>query len=311
MQTVEPSVPVVAPPPGREVAAAVRPAPRQTNRRRVTTGPLRWRVLRYGVIVVGAVVMVLPFGYMVGTALSPERWVMPYPPSLWPDGATLDNFTRALTEAGLLRYALNSTVVALVAVVLTVVVSTTSAFAFARLDFPGREALFAFYLVTMMIPDLIALLPKFQVLRDFGLTNSWLGLWAIYISNAVAFNTYLLRAFFARIPREIEDATKIDGGGNWTFFLRIVVPLSKPALATVAVFAFLGSWDDFWWARLLLQDPGLRTLPIGIQLFFNAHATQWTTVFAATTLASLPEIAIFIALQRYFVDGMYTGGLRG
>lgn len=290
-----------------------RPEPRSPRRSRagVTAGPLRWRILRYVALVLGAIVMVLPYGYMVGTSLSPERWVMPYPPTLWPDGATLANFGRALSEAGLGRYALNSVVVSLVAVALTVIVSCLSAYAFARIDFPGREAVFGFYLVTMMIPDMISLLPKFQVLRDFGMTNSWMGLWAIYTSGAVAFNTFLLRSFFMRIPKEIEDASRIDGGGHWTFFMRIVLPLSKPAIATVAVFAFLGAWDDFWWARLLLQDPDLRTLPIGIQLFFNAHATQWTTVFAATTLASLPEIMIFILLQRYFVDGMYTGGLRG
>lgn len=287
------------------------PPTRRRSLERATRGLLRWRVLRYVVLVVGAVVMVLPFAYMVGTALSPARWVMPYPPTVWPADATLDNFIRALTEAGLPRYALNSLIVAVVTVVLTVAVSSLSAFAFARLKFPGKEWIFGFYLVTMMIPDLIALLPKFQVLRDFGLTNSWLGLWIIYVSNAVAFNTFLLRGFFSQVPKELEDATTIDGGNVWTFFLRVLLPLSKPALATVAVFAFLGSWDDFWWARLLLQDPDLRTLPIGILLYFNSHATQWTTVFAATTLAALPEIAIFVALQRYFVNGAYSAGVRG
>jgi multiple sugar transport system permease protein len=287
------------------------PPARRRSLERATRGLLRWRILRYVVLVAGAVVMVLPFAYMVGTALSPARWVMPYPPTVWPADATLDNFIRALTEAGLPRYALNSLIIAIVTVVLTVAVSSLSAFAFARLRFPGKEWIFGFYLVTMMIPDLIALLPKFQVLRDFGLTNSWLGLWIIYVSNAVAFNTFLLRGFFSQVPKELEDATTIDGGNVWTFFLRVLLPLSKPALATVAVFAFLGSWDDFWWARLLLQDPDLRTLPIGILLYFNSHATQWTTIFAATTLAALPEIAIFVALQRYFVNGAYSAGVRG
>lgn len=271
----------------------------------------RGRILLYVLLIAGAVVMVLPFGYMIGTALNPERWILPFPPTLWPDGATLDNFARAWNEAGLQRYMLNSAVVSVVAVLLTLAVSTTSAFAFARLQFPGRELIFGMYLITMMIPDMIALLPKFQVMRDFGLTNSWTGLWIIYVSNAVAFNTFLLRAFFQRVPSDLEDATSIDGGGPWTFYWRVLIPLTKPALATVAVFAFLGAWDDFWWARLLIQDPELRTLPIGILLYFNAHATQWSTVFAATTLAALPEILVFIVLQRYFVSGLYTGALRG
>lgn len=271
----------------------------------------RGQLIIYSLLVAGALVTLLPFGYMVGTALNPERWIMPFPPSLFPEGATLANFERAWNEAGIPRYMLNSAVVSSVTVVLVLAVSTTSAFAFARLRFPAKEWIFGLYLVTMMIPDMIALLPKFQVLRDFGLTNSWLGLWVVYVSGAVAFNTFLLRAFFAQVPRDLSDATLIDGGTAWTVFRRVILPLSTPALATVAVFTFLGAWDDFWWARLLLQDPELRTLPIGIQLFFNAHGTQWSTVFAATTLAVIPEIVVFVALQRYFVSGLYAGAVRG
>jgi len=265
----------------------------------------------YVLLSAGSLLMVAPFLFMIGTALNPERWIMPYPPTIWPEGATLDNFVRAWNEAGLQRYALNSTVVALVTVVLAFIVSTTSAFAFARLRFPGKELVFNLYLVTMMIPDMIALLPKFQVMHDFGLVNSWTALWIIYVSGAVAFNTFLLRGFFEELPRELEEATYIDGGGPWTVYLRVLLPLTKPALATLAIFTFLGAWDDFWWARTLLQEPDLRTLPIGIQLFFNAHGTQWSTVFAATTLAALPEIGLFLLFQRYFVAGMRAGSLKG
>ncbi|MGH2354375.1 MAG: carbohydrate ABC transporter permease [Chloroflexota bacterium] len=271
----------------------------------------RGKLIVYALLAVGALVTLLPFGFMVGTALNPERWIMPFPPSLLPEGATLANFERAWNEAGIPRYMLNSGIVASVTVVLVLAVSTTSAFAFARLRFPAKEWLFGLYLVTMMIPDMIALLPKFQVLRDFGLTNSWLGLWVVYVSGAVAFNTFLLRAFFAQVPRDLSDATLIDGGTAWTVFRHVILPLSTPALATVAVFTFLGAWDDFWWARLILQDEGLRTLPIGIQLFFNAHGTQWSTVFAATTLAVIPEIVVFVLLQRYFVTGLFAGSVRG
>lgn len=269
------------------------------------------RLLVYALLALGAAIVVVPFLYMIGTALNPERWIMPYPPTIWPAGATLDNFTRAWSEGGFQRYALNSLVVASVTVVLSFFVSTTSAFAFARMRFPGRDLVFNLYLITMMLPDMIALLPKFQVMRDFGLTNSWLGLWVIYVSGAVAFNTFLLRGFFQELPRDLEDATYIDGGGRWTVYWRVLLPLTKPALATLAIFTFLGAWDDFWWARTLLQDPEIRTLPIGILLFFNAHGTQWSTVFAATTIAALPEIGLFLLFQRYFVAGMRAGSLKG
>lgn len=281
-----------------------------------TTGR-RWRLPRrmsiavHLILIGGAIVMLLPFAYMVATALNPNTFVMPDPPTLFPEGATLDNFVRAWTQAGFQRYVVNSVIVASGTLLLTFAVATPSAYAFARLDFPGKDLIFSAYLVTMMVPDMIALLPKFQVMRDFGLVNSWLALWIIYVSNAVAFNTFLLRGFFAKLPRDLEDATQIDGGGRWTIFWRILLPLSKPALAALGVFTFLGAWDDFWWARMLLQDDGLRTLPIGIQLFFNAHGTQWSVVFAATTIAVLPEIVVFVVLQRFFVSGMYSGSIRG
>ncbi len=275
------------------------------------SGPRWLRVVSYLLIFVGAVITLTPFLYMIGTALNPERWIMPFPPTIWPANPTLDNFVRAWNEANFQRYTLNSFIVSTVTVGLTFLVAVPSAFAFARIRFPGRELIFSGYLITMMIPDLIALLPKFQVIRDFGLANSWLGLWVIYVSNGVAFNTFLLRGFFATLPHDLEDATYIDGGSRFTVLTRVLIPLSTPALATLAVFTFLGAWDDFWWARLLLTDDAIRTLPIGIQLYFNAHGTQWSTVFAASTLAAIPEIVLFVALQRYFVSGLYSGSTRG
>lgn len=272
--------------------------------------PLRLRVVLYLALTLGAIVMLLPFLYMVSTSVNPARWTMPDPPTLWPAGATFDNYLRAWNEAGFQHYVVNSVIVSAVTLVLTFWVSTTSAYAFARLRFPGRERIFSFYLVTMMVPGMVALLPQFQVMHDLGLVNSWVGLWVIYVSGGVAVNTFLLRGFFEQLPRDLEDAALIDGGGRWTVFFRVLLPLSKPALATLGVFTFLGSWDDFWWARMLLQSDDIRTLPIGIQLFFNAHGTQWSTVFAATTMAVIPELIVFIVLQRYFVAGMYTGAVR-
>lgn len=275
------------------------------------TGP-RWvRVLLYAMLIGGAIVMTLPFLYMLSTSVNPSQWTMPDPPTLLPSNPTFANYLRAWGEAGFQRYVLNSLIVSGVTLVLTFWVATTSAYAFARLQFPFKEKIFTFYIITMMVPGMIALLPEFQVMHDFGLVNTWVGLWVIYVSGSVAFNTFLLRGFFSQLPRELEDATFMDGGGRWTVFLRVLLPLSKPALATLGVFTFLGSWDDFWWARMLLQSDDIRTLPIGIQLFFNTHGTQWSTVFAATTIAVVPELLLFVLLQRYFVSGMYAGSIRG
>lgn len=271
--------------------------------------PLRW--LLYLLLAIGAFVMVAPFLYMVATALTPYAYSLPYPPRLWPADPTVENFVRAWGANNFARYTLNSLLIALSSVALTVGLAAMLAYAFAKMQFPGRELIFRLMLVTMMLPAMVSLIPTFLVMRDLGLLNSRFGLVLIYTSTGLAFNTFLLRAFFQALPKDLDDAVRIDGGGHWTIFRHVVLPLSQPALATVAIFSFLGAWDEYFLALTLITDEAKRTLPIAIRLFHGMHATNYSLVFAAAIIAMVPGLILFAFCQRYFIQGLAAGSIKG
>lgn len=266
-------------------------------------------IVVYTLLIGGAVIMMLPLLYTVSTALKANAFV--FEPSFIPRNPTFDNFVRAWTANNFQLYFLNSLKVALITTVATVFVASTQAYAFARMRFPGKDVLFTVYLVTMMIPGMLLIIPQFIQARSFGLINSHLGLILIYVVGSIPFQTFLLRAFFDRIPRELEEAAYIDGASRFGTFWRIAVPLAAPGLGTAAIFAFLGSWDEFTWALTIISDVSLRTLPIGIRMFQGQHASQWGLVFAASLIAIVPVIVVFVLFQRTFIKGIAAGGVKG
>jgi multiple sugar transport system permease protein len=185
------------------------------------------------------------------------------------------------------------------------------AYAFARFVFPSKEVLFYALLFTMMIPGLVLIIPQFFLAKALGLRNSLGGLTFVYVAITIPLNTFLLRGFFEGLPRELEEAVLIDGGGYFTIFFRIVLPLSTPALATVSIFTFLASWDEFVWALTAIDEMSKRTLPVAIATFQGAHATEWGLVFAASLIAVVPVITVFVLLQKYFVKGLTSGAIKG
>jgi ABC-type glycerol-3-phosphate transport system permease component len=192
-----------------------------------------------------------------------------------------------------------------------VLLSSMMAFAFSRLRFPGRRLLFGLLLVGLMVPAMMLIVPQFLLAKQMHLLDSYLGLVVFYAGASLALNTFLLRSFFEDIPRELEEAMVVDGAGPWKRYWQLIMPLSRPALATVAIFTFLASWDEFVWALTIINDPSKRTLPIAIALFQGQYATSWGIVFAASAIAVLPVIAIFVALQRQFIGGITAGALKG
>jgi multiple sugar transport system permease protein len=275
--------------------------------------PRRQRViaLRYVLLLAGAAVMVLPFAWMLSTSFKPDSLVLQIPPQLLPHHATVANYTGAWTSNDFGRYFLNSVIVALATTFAAVLLSAMMAYAFARFVFPGRALLFGLVLVGLMVPTMMLLVPQFLLAKQLVLLNSLWGLVVFYTGGNLALNTFLLRSFFADIPRELEEAMVVDGAGPWKRFWRLVLPLSRPALATVAIFTFLGSWDEFVWALTIINDPNKRTLPIAIALFQGQHATSWGLVFAASAIAVLPVIAVFAIFQRQFVSGLASGAVKG
>jgi multiple sugar transport system permease protein len=255
--------------------------------------------------------MVVPFAYMLSTSLKPDRLVLEIPPRFLPSHPTTANYVGAWTSNDFGRYFFNSVVVAVATTLLTVLLASMMAFAFARLEFPGRRLLFGLLLLGLMVPTIMLLIPQFLLAKKLMLLDSLTGLVVFYAGSNLALNTFLLRSFFRDIPPELEEAMVVDGAGPWTRYRRLILPLSRPALATVGIFTFLASWDEFTWALTIISDPNKRTLPIAIALFQGQHATSWGLVFAASVIAVLPVILIFVIFQRQFVSGLTAGAVKG
>ncbi len=265
---------------------------------------------RLALLSLGAVVMIIPFAYMLATSFKQNALVLELPPQFVPHHPTTQNYREAWTSNQFGRYFVNSMIVALSTTALAVFLSSMMAYGFARFRFPGRRILFGLLLIGLMVPTMMLLIPQFLLARQLHALNSLWGLVFFYTAMNLALNTFLLRSFFQDIPHELEEAMVVDGAGPWARYLRLILPLSRPALATVAIFTFLASWDEFIWALTVINDPNRRTLPIAIALFQGQHSTSWGLVFAASMIAIVPVIAIFVAFQRQFVSGIASGALK-
>ncbi|OGO17766.1 MAG: ABC transporter permease [Chloroflexi bacterium RBG_16_48_8] len=265
----------------------------------------------YIVIIGGAINLILPFVWMISTSLKEYSFILDYPPRLIPEEPSLNNFIKAWLSSNFQQYFKNSLFVASISVILVVLFSAMMAYAFARLEFPGKDAIFYSILLVLMIPNMVGIIPQFLLAKELGLRNSLWGLILFYVSGSIPFNTFLLRGFFETLPSELEDAILIDGGNYFTIFIKMILPLSKPALATVSIFSFLGFWDEYILALTFIDDPGRRTLPVAIATFYGQHATDWGLVFAASLIAVVPVMIVFISMQRYFVGGLTSGAFKG
>lgn len=279
--------------------------------RKVAAIPLS--VARYGILIVGAVVMITPFLYLLGTSFTENTFVLTTPPQFIPNPPTLANYEQVIATQDIGRYFLNSVFVATISTALSLLVSSMMAYAFARFSFPGKETIFRVLLLGLMIPAIMLIIPQFVLAKNLGLIDTLAGLIVFYVAGSLALNTFLLRGFFESIPGELDQAMQVDGAGAWTRYWRLAIPLAKPGLATATIFTFLASWDEFAWALTITNSPENRTLPIAIRLFAGEgnNAVQWGVVFAASVIAVVPVIIVFLVFQRYFVQGLTSGAIKG
>lgn len=275
--------------------------------RRVT--PLA--ALRLVTLATGALLMITPFLYMLSTSLKGQQYVLRLPPQFIPDPATLSNYERILVRGDFGQYFLNSLVVAVSSTALSVLLSAMMAYGFARYRFPGRELMFRLLLLGLMIPAIMLIVPQFVLAKHLGLIDTLPGLVVFYVAGSLALNTFLLRGFFEAIPAELDQAMQIDGANDWRRFWNLALPLARPALATATIFTFLATWDEFAWALTIITSPEKQTLPIAIALLQGPKGTQWGLVFAASIIALVPVIAVFLTFQRHFVQGLTSGAVKG
>jgi multiple sugar transport system permease protein len=272
------------------------------------TSTRRWFTpVSHVLLIALAVACLVPFFWMVLTALTPENEVMT---RTWaPSRVAWENFPRAFTFFPFARFLGNTLVVAIGGMLLHLATSCLAAYAFARLRFRGRDALFLLYLGTLMIPQQVTVVPLFLMMRELGWINTFTAL--ILPSAFQALGVFLLRQFFLTIPRELEESALVDGAGRLRILWQIILPLSKPALATLAVFTFIREWNSFLWPLIATTSPDMRVLSVGLTLFTGQYGTEWHLLMAAATITLVPTLLVFIFTQRYFVQGIALTGFGG
>ncbi|HZG87455.1 carbohydrate ABC transporter permease [Paenibacillus sp.] len=260
-------------------------------------------------LMLGALTMITPFLWTIGTSLKQLQEVFVFPPTLFGERLVWDNYLRIADRFPFDVYVLNSFKITVIVVAAQLVTSSMAGFAFARLRFPFRDALFAAYLATMMIPIQVTLIPNFIIMRHYNLIDTH---WSLILPALVsAFGTFLLRQFFLTIPAELEEAAKMDGCTPFGIYWRIFVPLSKPAMATLGVFVFMGMWNEFMAPLIYINSQSKMTLPLGLASMQGLYGTDWPVLMASTVLSIAPLIVIFLLAQDFFIKGVTLSGLKG
>jgi len=266
------------------------------------------KVFLHIIIYAFALLVISPFLWMILTSFKDMSEIYVYPPKWLPERFNFDNYVKAFTAAPFGRYYFNSLVVAFAVTLGQLITCSMAAFAFARLRFKGRDILFYIFLGTMMIPYNVTMIPSFMVLYWLGWIDTYYAL--IVPGLASAFGTFLLRQFFITIPRELEEAAYIDGASRFQVLRRIIIPLAKPALATLAIFTFMGVFNDFIWALIVVNSEQMQTVQLGLAIFRDRYLTEWDLLMAGSVTAVLPILIVFFFAQKYFIKGITLSGLK-
>jgi putative chitobiose transport system permease protein len=256
-----------------------------------------------------SLILVAPFLWTLSTALKGTEEVFSVPPRLFPQDLRWQNFSEVLRVFPFWTYAFNSLVISLIAVVSNVLLASLAAYPLARMHFRGRSFIFLAILGTMMVPEQVLMIPIYRICLSLGLLNTFAGVILPFSVNA--FGIFLMRQFYRSIPRELDDAACIDGCTSLGIWWHILVPLTRPAMATLAVFIFVGTWGNFLWPLVVLQDNAKLTLPIGLSMLVSGFSADYRIVAAGAILSIVPVLIVFVALQRYIVRGMLAGSLKG
>jgi multiple sugar transport system permease protein len=266
-------------------------------------------VLVNGALLLLGVASLGPLLWMLSVSFMPPGQASSFPPPLLPDGATWEAYRQMFTQAGIGRRIFNSVLIATLATLLSLSFNVTAGYAFAKLPFPGRERVFKGLLGALIIPGQVGMIPLFLMLKYLGLVNTYAGV--LVPSLASVFGIFLVRQYALSIPDELLEAARIDGAGELRTFATIVLPALTPILVTLAVFSFLSAWNDFLWPLIILSDDELQTLPLALASLSREHVQDQEMMMAGTVLTLLPPLAVFLVLQRYYMQGLLSGSVKG
>jgi multiple sugar transport system permease protein len=291
-------------------------------RRRPTAHELAWKAIIYVLLIVGSVLFIAPFVWMVTASFQSVGDMFRWPPSWIPRNPSFDNYVTFFEQERIGRLFFNSAYLALAVTALQLFTSSLAAYTFAKRRFPGRDILFLITLGTLMIPGQVTLIPNYVILKNipfFG-GNDWTGsggsgwldsYWGLIVPSAVsAFGIFLMRQYMKTIPDDLLDAARVDGAAEFRIFWQIVMPLCRPALAALGIFTFTYQWDDFFWPLVIISSEELRTLPLGLALFVTRNRTAWDLLMAGSVITTVPVLLVFLFFQRHFIRGIAVTGMK-
>ncbi|MGC4389884.1 MULTISPECIES: carbohydrate ABC transporter permease [unclassified Agrobacterium] len=263
----------------------------------------------YLTVIVVTIVMLLPFAWMLSASLKLSRDVFAFPIEWIPSQPRWENYVEIWTKIPLALFIYNTSKLTIIVTVLQLLTSSFAAYAFAKLHFPYKNTLFLGYIATIAMPWQVYMVPQFLLMREFGLNNTHLAL--IFLQAFTAFGVFLMRQFYMSIPNELCEAARIDGMNEYQIWAKIMLPLSKPALSTLTIFTFVTTWNDFLGPMIYLTKTELKTIQIGLRMFISQYSAEYGLIMAASVVALIPVLVVFLALQRFFVEGVASTGLKG
>ncbi|ABC94207.1 probable sugar ABC transporter, permease protein (plasmid) [Rhizobium etli CFN 42] len=266
-------------------------------------------VLLYAIVITVTIVMLMPFAWMLSASLKLSRDVFAFPIEWIPSQPQWQNYVDIWTKIPLALFIYNTSKLTIIVTLLQLLTSSFAAYAFAKLNFPYKNTLFLGYIATIAMPWQVYMVPQFLLMREFGLNNTHLAL--ICLQAFTAFGVFLMRQFYMSIPTELCEAARIDGMNEYQIWARIMLPLSKPALSTLTIFTFVSTWNDFLGPMIYLTKTELKTVQIGLRMFISQYSAEYGLIMAASVVALVPVLIVFLSLQRFFVEGIASTGLKG
>ncbi len=263
----------------------------------------------YLILIGGMIITLTPFFWSISTSLKPRAGIFSMPPEWVPSEPTLEHYGRLFDEVDFLRHFINSTVVAVAVTLLGLFLNSLAGYAFAKFRFPGRDRLFSILVLSLMVPGQVTMMPVFMILRSLGLINTYTGL--IITGTISVFGIFLIRQFVLTIPNDLIEAARIDGCGEFAIYWKVILPLCKPVLATLGIFTFMSSWNSFLWPLIVMVREEMYTLPVALANLSGQHATDYGLLMAGAVVVVIPVILVFLAAQKYIIEGISTTGLKG
>lgn len=271
--------------------------------------PLLAKVLIYILLIGISLIMLIPFAWMLTSSFKMNKDVFTYPVVWWPKEFITSNYVRIWEEIPLLRYFFNTSKLTVLITILQLLTSTFAAYAFAKMKFPGKDFLFLSYICTIAMPWQSYMIPQFIIIKKMGLVNTHLAL--IILQSFTAFGVFLVRQFYMEIPNEICEAARIDGMSEYGIYAKIMLPLSKPVIATLTIFSFTTIWNDFMGPLIYINSKNLKTIQLGLRSFITEYSSEYSLIMAGSVVALIPVLIVFACLQKYFVEGIASTGLKG